>query len=107
MNVFETLDIHRNGQSGLGRFSLASFMFNGAADAAIYVHCDVTLCDEDTHACKPLCDGSGGFEESDMDNGSGQSEESEGGSRRRRRRDVEVKRLSSHPIFLHQPIKHV
>merc|ERR1711990_209134 len=86
MNIFETLDVHRNGQSGLGRFSLASFMFNGAADSAIYIHCDVTLCDETIHSCRPLCDGSGDFEESDMDNGSGESEGSGDSDRKRRRR---------------------
>ena len=103
--------MHRNGQSGLGRFSLASFTLNGAVDSAIYIHCDVTLCDETSHSCKPLCDGTGGFEESDMDNGSGESEGSgnseDTGNRRRRRRNANVKTLSSHPIFLHQPIRHI
>lgn len=111
LNVFETLDVHRNGQSGLGRFSLASFMFNGESDAAVYIHCDISLCDETTHGCKPLCDGSGGFEESDMENGSGEGSGDEPdvdlGRRRRRRSNSNIKTLTSYPVFLHQPVKHV
>jgi len=62
INTYESLVVHKNGQDGESRFSLESFMFNDNADAEIYIHCDISLCDSDTEQCEPLCDGSGNFQ---------------------------------------------
>ena len=62
INTYQSLVVHKNGQGGMSRFSLESFMFNDNADAEIYIHCDISLCDSDTEQCEPLCDGSGNFQ---------------------------------------------
>jgi alpha-tectorin len=62
INVYESLVVHKNGQDGMSRFSLESFMFNDNADAEIYIHCDISLCDSANEQCEPLCDGSGNFQ---------------------------------------------
>ena len=62
MNVYQTLVVHENGITGNGKFSLETFLFNGDTEASIYIHCDISLCDETTEQCEPLCDGSDGFQ---------------------------------------------
>merc|ERR1739838_725568 len=44
----DNIEVLENGTSNQGRFSFASFEFLNQADAALYGHCDVAICDPNT-----------------------------------------------------------
>jgi len=51
----ETLSIIANGQAAAASFSIASFQFNGDANAEIYIHCQIHICDPGMEPCEPQC----------------------------------------------------
>merc|ERR1711920_151836 len=51
----ELLKIHSNGQGDKVQLSLASFSFLDDADAQIFIHCNVHLCDPAIETCAPDC----------------------------------------------------
>jgi hypothetical protein len=51
----ETLSIISNGQAAAASFSLASFQFNDDANAQIYIHCQIHVCDPNAEQCEPQC----------------------------------------------------
>jgi len=51
----DNIAVLENGTTNQGRFSFASFEFLNQADAALYGHCDVAICDPATETCAPTC----------------------------------------------------